>query len=715
MHQPFYFDRVTGEMPMPWVRLHTIKGYYDMISLLEDFPGVKATFNLVPSLLTQLSAYVSGSARDLYYEYTLIPAEDLTLEQKKFVLREFFQANWDNMIRPHRRYWELMNERGLHLPPGPIDDETVAKFNTQAFRDIQVWFNLTWFGYRAREKYPVLAELIRKGEYFTEDEKEEVLSMQIQVIRDLVPLYRHMQNDGRVELTTSPFYHPILPLLCDSEFTWRSLPGAKLPERFRHPEDAREQIRKAVAYHQETFHRLPQGMWPSEGSVCPELVPMLGEAGIRWIATDEGILARSLQTWNIYEHLYLPYRARFQDAEVNIVFRDRGLSDLISFGYSRNRPDEASDDLMTRLHRIAEAHWRPDRQPLVSIILDGENAWEYYPCGGKEFLSRLYEKLSADDSIQSVTFGEFLAENPPQHTLDNLYTGSWIGNNFDIWIGEHEENSAWDCLNHTRKFLEQAKQRGGHDGLAEAWESFYAAEGSDWFWWYGPDFSTDNDAEFDRLFRLHLQNVYKSMNEEIPHSLSIPLLLGERAPVGHAPVSLIKPLINGRITDFYEWKGAGRYECARGDKAIALGCRFVTHIYYGFDLENLYLRFDLDTSTPVRPEDASVQLHVCFNSGQLQRLTLPLYLDRAERESFFLERSGDGLVFEKVREYDSIAWNKILELSIPFADLGFQPRQEIEFFASLKNDKIEMMRLPRESNLQFTVPDEDFENEMWVV
>jgi len=715
MHQPFYLDRMTGEVTMPWVRLHAIKGYYDMVSLLDEFPKIKATFNLVPSLISQLLALLSNRSKDLHYQYTLVPADELTLDQRKFILREFFQANWDNMIRPHRRYWELMNERGLHLPPGPVADTTAAKFNTNAYRDMQVWFNLAWFGYRAREKHPALAEFIRKGGYFSEEDKQEVLSLQMQVIGELVPLYRRMQEAGQVELTTSPFYHPILPLLCDSEFAWRSMPGAKLPDRFTHPEDARAQIQKAVSFHTELFGRPPRGMWPSEGSVCPEIIPMASEAGIRWMATDEAILAHTLQAWNIYDHLYQPYRARNGESGMNIVFRDRGLSDLISFGYSRNNPADASSDLVNRLHSIANHHWRPDRQPLVSIILDGENAWEYYPCGGREFLSRLYEKLSADESLSTVTFGDFLEQHPPQQTLDNLYSGSWIGHNFDIWIGEPEENNAWDCINRTRRFLSRMKKSDTEARLQEAWESLYAAEGSDWFWWYGPDFSTDNDAEFDRLFRSHLQNVYKALNEEIPHDLLLPLLLERRPAVGSEPVSLIKPKINGRVSDYFEWKGAGYYECARGDKAIALGCRYVTHVYYGFDLQNLYLRFDLDTSSEIRPEDAGIRLHVLFNSGQFQRLSLPLYLNLAAEKKFFLERLVDGGLFHKIRDYDTVALDKILELAVPFEDLGFRPGQEVEFFTSLKNDKIEIIRLPRESTLKFTVPHENFDSEMWMV
>jgi alpha-amylase/alpha-mannosidase (GH57 family) len=717
MHQPFYFDRVSGEVSMPWVRLHACKGYYDMMALLEDFPHVRATFNVVPSLITQIDAYRDGTAKDKFLEHSSIPAKELTPVQKKFILREFFQANWDNMIRPHKRYWEIMSERGLHLEPDAVNDYTVTKFNAQAFLDVQVWFNLSWFGYRARKRFPELNDLIKKDRFFTEDEKRHVLSLQMQILGEIAPLYSRMQDSNQVELTTSPFYHPILPLLFDSEFTWRSMPGARLPERFCHPEDAQEQINKAVAFHTRIFGRAPKGMWPSEGSVCPEIIPLARNAGIEWIATDEAILAHSLKTHNIYDHLYAPYRTRFDGAEIDIIFRDRGLSDMVGFAYSRNKPRDACNDFLYRLRRIARERCRPETQPLVPIILDGENAWEYYYDSGESFLSFVYESLSKDDMLRTATVSGFLAENNGRRRVDNLYTGSWIGHNFDIWIGDPEENDAWNCINRTRKFLKRYEAKHGAEatGLALAWEELYAAEGSDWFWWYGPDFSTDNDAEFDRLFRMHLQNVFRAVNVDVPSYLFTTLLRRHKGLAGRLPVAFVQPKIDGRITDFFEWQGAGCYECARGDKALALGCRYLTHIYYGFDLYNLYMRFDLDAASGVRPEDISMRLDIYLACPHVYRLTMPLYPDMAKEKAFTLERSQHGIEFEKVRDYETIAWSKILELSIPFADLGLQPGQTIEMQASLKNDRIEMMRFPKEGLLKLTVPDENFEAKMWVV
>ncbi len=717
MHQPFYLDRRSGELSMPWVRLHAIKGYYDMASLLEDFPEIRATFNIVPSLITQLFAYLDGAAKEIFYEHSLVPARELSLEQKKFILGAFFQANWNNMIRPYQRYWELLCERGLNVKPSMITDDIARRFPTQAYLDLQVWSNLTWFGYRARKRFPFLNELFNKGRYFTEEEKQEVLAAQIRIIEEIIPLYRRMEERGQVELTTSPFYHPILPLLCDSEFALRAMPGARLPQRYLHPEDAETQIRNAVAFHAENFGRPPRGMWPSEGSVCPELIPMLAEAGIKWIATDEGILAQTLKTFTIYEHLYYPYRARRRDSEVDIIFRDRGLSDMLGFSYSRASAREASADFLFRLRQIARHHSHSGRTPIVPVILDGENAWEYYPDGGENFLSRTYEALSTDEMVQTVRVSDYLQENAERRLLNDLHTGSWIGHNFDIWIGDYEENDAWNCLNKTRQFLSTFSETHGneHPQLAMAWEELYAAEGSDWFWWYGPDFSTDNDVEFDRLFRMHLQNVFTMAGQEIPHYLSASLLREKKAPAGTVPTLLISPTLDGKVTHFYEWQGAGCYTCSRGDAAIALGCRYLTRIYYGFDVDNLYMRFDLYLEEGIRPEDANVNLEVCFLRPRPQRLTMPLYFELAKERLFTLEQSDNGIDFERIRQYDTVKWNTVLELAIPFQDLGLRPDEEAEFFVSLKNDRIEIMRFPRETSLSLTVPDKDFEAKMWVV
>ena len=290
MHQPMYKDPLTGVYTMPWVRLHSIKGYYDMISLLEEFPEAKMTFNVVPSLIIQINDYADGRARDVFWDRSMKPAADLSFDEKKFILDNFFMCNWGTMIQPHNRYYEILKKRGMRQLTEDEISHAVKTFSTQEYLDLQVWFNLAWFGYKAVEKDKALSELIKKDKNFTEDEKRYVLESQIRILKELLPTYKRFQDNGQVELTISPFYHPILPLVYDTDMASRCMPWAKLPDRFHHPEDAEEQIRRGVALYKETFGRNPSGMWPSEGSVAPELIPCFQKEGIRWIATDEAIL-----------------------------------------------------------------------------------------------------------------------------------------------------------------------------------------------------------------------------------------------------------------------------------------------------------------------------------------------------------------------------------------------------------------------------------------
>src|SRR5438132_364198 len=296
LHQPYYTDPLTKTAPLPWVRLHAIKGYFDMGILLDAHPDVRVTVNLTPSLLLQLQELADGSVTDLFWTHTARQAADLTGDESVFILRYFFSANWDTMIRPHDRYYGLLIQRGTH----PRDEdlpELARRFTTQDLLDIQVWHNLAWFGHRALAQYPVLRELTAKGRQFTESDKQIVLATQREIVGQIIPLFRRLQDRGQVELSTTPFFHPILPLLIDTDSARRSRPNSALPQRFAHQEDAVAQLRKALSFHEGLFGRRPVGLWPSEGSVCPELVPILTKLGFRWAATDEGILARSLDHW----------------------------------------------------------------------------------------------------------------------------------------------------------------------------------------------------------------------------------------------------------------------------------------------------------------------------------------------------------------------------------------------------------------------------------
>ncbi|MCS6897556.1 MAG: glycoside hydrolase family 57 protein, partial [Nitrospira sp.] len=621
MHQPYYTDPVAGVASMPWVRLHAIKAYYDMAHLLEQFPAVHATFNFTPSLLLQLQEIDTGTVRDLFLEHTQRPASELTEEEQAFIIRHFFSANWSTMVRPHRRYHELLVKRGLDVR-GQDLTKLARRFSTQDFLDLQVWHNLAWFGYGAVQRHPRIAALRHKNRGYTEQEKQEVLALQRTVIRDVVPRYRTLLERGQIEISTTPFFHPILPLLIDTEVARRARPDLPLPARFHAPEDADAQLRMAVDFHRQIFGRPPVGLWPSEGSVCPELLPLAHRAGLRWLATDEGILARSLEmegrAWQRRSALYQPYQAGTPGQELTLLFRDRELSDAFGFVYYRTTPESAAEDIARRLTQIIQEAARESM--VIPIILDGENPWEHYHDGGERFLSLLYTMFSrqglneaADATVQASTVSEATAAVSSLHHLSSLYSGSWINADFNIWIGHEEDNRAWNLLSYTRSRLATVAPTLSPDRAEAAWNELYAAEGSDWFWWYGDDFETDFKVEFDQLFRTHLRNVWLHMGLAPPDDLSLPIVRHTphtETEVVLQPVALLTPTIDGLVTDFFEWRGAGSINVRPPLGAMWKAEGPFAGIRFAWSREEFFLRFDFDQSASDRGGDLRTEITV---------------------------------------------------------------------------------------------------------
>jgi alpha-amylase/alpha-mannosidase (GH57 family) len=711
MHQPYYRDPATGEYPLPWVRLHAVKGYYDMISILADYPAVAQNFNLVPSLLLQLREYASGGARDVFFEQSRKKAEDLTPEEKKFLLANFFMCNWETMVKPYPGYLALLSKRGFKVPEYRWD-EILGHFTAQDYRDLQVWFNLAWCGHRAREKKQAVRELLQKGRMFSEEDKAVLLDTHREIIREVIPLYGEMRRKGQAELTVSPFYHPILPLLINSDHARRAMPSAPLPPGFSHPEDAAAQIRRAVVFFEELFGGRPSGMWPSEGSVSPELVPLVQGAGISWMASDEGVLFRSLSGGFGRSHLYQPYRVSFRDAQISMVFRDHNLSDLVGFTYAKNPPEAAARDLVAHLENIRQSLPDDDRR-LVLIALDGENPWEAYPDGGREFLSRLYDLLSRHPSVRTVRVGDYLERFPPRETLTHLHTGSWIDQNFHIWIGSPEENHAWDCLRRTRDFLENAVSE--NPGLPPetkeaAWEEIYSAEGSDWFWWFGDDFSSDNDEEFDRLFRSHLGAVHRLLGNPIPDYLVKPIALPHEVKPAVEPIGFIAPTLDGQVTHFYEWREAGYFAAkpARGSMHQAEG--FLQGLYYGFNLETLYFRIDPILQARNHLEGVYFVIHLLAPAEF--RIRVPVHPSEGEMGVFYLSRTGSP---SAPKVLFSIGQGAVIELAVPFGDISCRPKDKVDFFLRVQKKDLEIERYPRSGYLSLIVPDRDYEQATWQV
>jgi alpha-amylase/alpha-mannosidase (GH57 family) len=648
---------------MPWVRLHCAKGYLDMISTIGDFPSVRANFNLSPVLLLQIRELLNGTIKDEWLELSRRPAADLTEPERFRVLENFFKANWDHLVRPYTRYWELLNKRGLTFYRDDVR-RGVRYFSAQEMLDLQVWFNLAWCGYTLCRLFPELQELKRKERGFTEQEKQRVLDLHLEAMRLVLQRYREASERGQVELTTTPFFHPILPLLYDTRFAERAMPGRTFPQRFAWPADAEAQLQLAVDQHAAIFGAKPRGLWPAEGAIAPELIPLMQRAGIEYFCSDEENLFASLKVdpaWQgvAVDHLELfrGWTVEHDGARVNAIFRERPLSDFIGFNAARNEPAQAAMHLLFHLRHISDL---VEERGLIPLILDGENAWEFFRDGGEAFLRAFYAGIEAEgDRIRSTTFADYLAANPPQRRLTTLHTGSWIGSTLDIWIGEAEENRAWDLLGETRQWLQQKLESGEltPEEEARARKALYVAEGSDWFWWYGPDFSTENDPFFDELFRAALRAVYHACGAAAPAALEIPITSGRSEAPHRLPTRAISPSINGSRAGFFDWNGAGSYVPA-ADSGIA-------RLYFGNDEENFYLRVDF-----AQPRKGKLVLQMTHPKP----IVASASLDGTGERPLEVELPGGESSVQGV-----CAADEIVELALPFAAMGMEVPGQVAF------------------------------------
>jgi alpha-amylase/alpha-mannosidase (GH57 family) len=372
MHQPFYKDLLTGQYHLPWARMHALKDYYGMVKILEEFPGIRQTFNLVPSLVQQVEEYARGEARDPFWIAAVTPAEQLTEDQRHFILQYFFQANHARLIFRYPRYRELF-ERWIGAGTDPR--HAAHYFSTRDYRDLQILSQVAWFDEEFLEHDPEVRVLVERACDYTPEHQQVMARKQREILNAVLEEYRGAALRGQIEISTTPFYHPILPLLCDSDMGAVAHPGLPLPRRFRHPEDAREQLRRAIDCIERGFGRRPVGLWPSEGSVSDEVLALAADLGFQWAATGQGVLEKTIlaPSTGHMGRLYRPFLWERDGRRIHMVFRDHFLSDLIGFVFSRMSPEQAADDLMHRLLHIGEPFLHAGRDALIPIILDGEN------------------------------------------------------------------------------------------------------------------------------------------------------------------------------------------------------------------------------------------------------------------------------------------------------------------------------------------------------
>ena len=709
-HQPYY-KNARGYYHMPWVRFHATKDYLDMLLLIEEFPAVKQNINLVPSLLLQIEDYVKNGARDNIWYLSERPADQLDLDEKKAILENFFLANLPKMIKPYPRYYELYQQHKNESPYASAN-ERVSHFSVQDFRDLQVWYNLIWIGQISRRR-PPLKKLFQKERGFSEKDKAVLFQETLRIMGEIIPRHRAAWESGQIGLSTSPFYHAILPLLIDSEVARVSSPESPLPPAFQHPEDAEAQLLEGIRYFEKLFGRKPDGIWPSEGGVSEAAAQLVARQRVRWIATDEAILARSLREKFHSNRIYQPHIFHGRSRSIPVFFRDHYLSDTIGFVYNNWNETRAVEDFITRLHgirtRICEAEGEENlKHHIVSVILDGENCWEHYPDDGRPFLRSLFRQIAQDPLLQTSTFSGFLAGGPVIPNLFELYPGSWKNSNFNIWIGSREDNRAWELMKNARDFLVEQENRGvlRDETIAEAWRQIYITQGSDWCWWYGNEHSSAHAMEFDRLFREHLMRVYDLTNGEIPAELyqTIKRTRFDRF-TSVRPHHFISPRIDGMLSHFYEWSGAAVYEGGKSSRtAVRQNSRIIDRFYVGFDAGHFYFRIDFSQ----KPDP----LYEFVVAGKTPRqLTLVFSPLRGVLEKFQVNQSP---VAHDMLPPD-FRMKKIFEAKVSYRDLGLNPGELFGFQLIIKQNGQEVEIFPHTQIIEIEVPDADYETREWWV
>ena len=622
-HQPFYKDLVSGEYRLPWVRLHALKDYYGMVKLLDEFSNVHQTFNLVPSLITQIQDYVTGAAHDPFLDVAAKPAKDLTPHERRFALQYLFQANPTHLIGRYPRYRELWDR----FRSGGGNPDAVEKyFSAQDFTDLQVLSQIAWFDEFFLDDADIKG-LIQKGRDYSLEDQSFVMDREQEQLAKVLPAHATAAQQGHIEISASAFYHPILPLVCDTNVGAVSSPGLPLPQnRFRHPEDAREQLLRGLNLHQEVFGIRPQGVWPSEGSVSEEVLGIAQNLGVKWMATDEEVLGRSLGVSfgrdghghlppELARKLYTIHRFESDQAEVNLIFRDHTISDLIGFVYSGMAPQDAASHLMHNIKQSAQPILDAGHDAVVPIILDGENAWEYYPQSGREFLRRFYDALQREAGVEATTVSEAIQRHQDFSPLKSLVPGSWIHANFNVWIGAPEDNRAWDYLSHARNFYDQVAPQADEAQRQLAFEEILIAEGSDWNWWYGPEHHSANDREFDELYRKHLSNIYQLLGSRPPDYLAQPITGGGERPAVLPQTAYIHPRVTGDMVRYFEWMGAAVYTADRRAGAMHGKQFLLDAVYAGIDESHIYGRLDF-VENKVPAEDFEIVVNLEFSAAE---------------------------------------------------------------------------------------------------
>ncbi len=719
MHQPVYQLSPEGDYLMPWVRLHAVKDYLDMLLIGKKFKNLKLNFNLVPVLLDALIDYGENEMHDIHSRLTITDIDDLTDDDKKFIINNFFDANYHSMILPNQEYERLLQKYQAG------DENNIDIFSPQEYSDLMALFNLAWIDPSFKNMYPEVKALIKKGKNYSLSDRIKIIEIHRDIIRKIIPSYKKFADEGKIEITTSPYYHPILPIMLDLKEI-RKTSSTTFPHNLKMELDAKMQTEMALDRVQELFGKRPKGIWPSEHCISPKELDLFKSLGIEWTISDEGILSNSINFEFIRDfrgYLEDPYHLlksyKYKNG-LDIIFRDSVLPNLIGFEYPNHDPENAANDLYDRIKSAqSKLLSSPDEHHLLTIAMDGENCWENYTHDGSTFLETIYGLIENDPTLETVLISDYIAKDTPK-PLNKISSGSWVNRNFKLWIDEPLKNLAWTYLKQVRDdFSNYVKKNPINPNIEAARKELFICEGSDWFWWYGEPNNSGRDNIFDYIFREHLKNIYFYLDIEPPEYLDTPLLSAISKPSRY-PKGEFTPVIDGKEKDDESWLNAGCINIPDGP--VLKENKFYDKICFGYDKDNLYLRFYINEYTKNMPSMAKRvnQMYIYMrNQNKKQTLSpiriiqkteglLPISKEKFHNEMQLSIYNGEINILRLVRAIPNNLWaianpknikavyDKVVDISIPFDDIEIDKGDTLEFVFVNANFGVKDFYIPNE-------------------
>ena len=735
MHQPVYQLTSGGDYLMPWVRLHAVKDYLDMAMWTKKFDKLKLNFNIVPILVDSIIDYAEKGAHDIHSRMTITPENELKQEDKIFILNNFFDANYQTMILTNPEYHRLYQ---IVQTEGTND---TSIFTNQEYADLMALFNLAWIDPSYKTSIPELKKLIKKGKNYTLEDRINIIEIQRDIIRKIIPSTKKLVEKNKIEITTSPYYHPILPILLD----YKNIKKNQIPDddisNLKTELDAKVQTEMALDRIEEVFGKRPRGIWPSEHCVNGKTLELLSSLGVEWSISDEGILANSINFEFEHDfkgylkepyHLLKTYRYKTKNTDLKMIFRDSAIPNLISFEYQNHNPIATANDLYDRIKVLqSKILSSPDREHLLTIALDGENCWENYLEDGASFLKTLYTLITEDETLETVLISDYLDNTKEDKPLNKIAAGSWMNRNFKLWIDEPVKDIAWTYLKRVRQdFSNFVKREPLNPNIELARRELFICEGSDWFWWYGEPNDSGRDNIFDFLFRTHLKNIYRYLDLDTPKYLDDPISNISTTKPSKYPKSLISPEINGKFVTTEEdiWNNAGFIEMPDGP--VLRESKLFDKIRFGNDENYFYLKFNLNkylrenSDLSRRTYQMYIYLRKASNRQVLAPVRLinktqnisPVSMEKFHNEIQIAIRNdklqllriikaipGDMWVLEQAKTIET-AYDEVLDVKIPFELLDIKNGETLEFLFVNANYGIKDFYIPNEMVLSVTRP-----------